>query len=172
MDPLRHWAAALGWVDGALLAVLAASVIVGLVRGFTFEAMSLAGWVVAYFAAQWAAPALAPYVAIGSRGSALHHAVTFGIAFVVVLLLWSLLTRLARLLVRATPLTWPDRALGAVFGLLRGAVLLLVAATVVTLTPAAQSATWQASTGARWLGGAVQVLRPVLPPAVARWMPV
>ena len=40
----------------ALLGVLLLSVLVGLVRGLVFEVLSLLGWVVAYFAAQWFAP--------------------------------------------------------------------------------------------------------------------
>jgi hypothetical protein len=55
-----EWPSALGWVDGTLLAVLAA---VGMVRGpgawLVFECLSLAGWLVAWFGAQWAAPQLA-----------------------------------------------------------------------------------------------------------------
>jgi membrane protein required for colicin V production len=160
----------LGWVDGTLLAVLAVSVLVGLWRGFTFEAMSLAGWVVAYFAAQWAVPQVARHIGIGEPGSALNHAATFALCFLAALLAWALLARLLRLLVHATPLTLPDRALGAVFGLLRGAVLLLALATVVTMTPAAQSEPWQASTGARWLFATVQIIRPMLPPDVAQWL--
>ncbi|MCK7494049.1 MAG: CvpA family protein [Comamonadaceae bacterium] len=48
------------------------SVVVGLVRGFVFEALALAGWVVAWFAAQWAAPQLAPHLPLGEPGSALQ----------------------------------------------------------------------------------------------------
>ena len=59
----------LPWLDWALLAVLAVSVLVGLVRGLVFECLSLAGWVVAWFAAQWAAPQLAPFVPVGAAGS-------------------------------------------------------------------------------------------------------
>jgi membrane protein required for colicin V production len=161
----------LGSVDATLLAVLLASVLVGLWRGFTFEAMSLAGWVVAYFAAQWAVPQVAGHIGIGNPGSALNHAAAFALCFVVALLIWALLARLLRLLIHATPLTLPDRALGALFGLLRGTVLLLALATVVTLTPAAQSGPWQASTGARWLSVTMQILKPMLPPDVARWLP-
>ena len=43
---------ALGWVDWALLAVLALSIAVGLWRGLVFEVLSLVGWVGAYIAAQ------------------------------------------------------------------------------------------------------------------------
>ena len=47
--------AELGWIDWTLLAVLAVSMVIGLMRGFVFEVMSLAGWLVAWFAAQWLA---------------------------------------------------------------------------------------------------------------------
>jgi membrane protein required for colicin V production len=164
METLRH----LSWLDWALLAALAASVAVGLLRGFVYECLSLAGWVVAWFAAQWAAPELAPHVPVGSEGSALNLAVTFGLAFVAAIIVWALLARLVRMLIRATPLSMPDRLLGAVFGLLRGAVLLLAVATVVALTPAAQSAPWRGSHGARWLTLALHDLKPLLPEPAAR----
>jgi membrane protein required for colicin V production len=78
---------------------------------------------------------------------------------------------LLRLLIKATPLSFLDRVLGAVFGALRGAVLLLLVATVVALTPAAQSPSWQASTAAPVLLGAVKGVKTLLPPALARWLP-
>lgn len=167
MQALSAW----GWVDGALLAVLMVSAVVGLVRGFVYELLSLAGWLVAWFGAQWAAPQLAPHLPVGAAGSALNLGVAFALAFVAVMLVWALLARLVRLLIHATPLSWPDRLLGAVFGLLRGAVLLLAVATVVGLTPAAQSQGWRASQGARWLGAVLQGLKPLLPVPAARLLP-
>ena len=62
----------------------------------------------------------------------------------------------------ATPLSLPDRLLGAVFGFLRGGVLLLVVATVVALTPASQSQGWRASRGVQWLNVALASLKPLL----------
>ena len=163
--------AQVGWIDWALLAVLAVSLLVGLVRGFVFELMSLAGWLVAWFAAQWFAPVTARHLPLGSPGSALNHALAFAACFVAALLVWGLIARLIRLLVRATPLSLPDRFLGAGFGLLRGAVLLLALATVVALTPAAQSSDWQHSHGALWLNTTLKGLKPVLPPELAHWLP-
>lgn len=163
--------AQVGWVDWALLAVLAVSMLVGLVRGFVFELMSLAGWLVAWFAAQWFAPLAAPYLPVGSPGSALNHAAAFIACFLAALLVWGLIARLIRMLVRATPLSLADRGLGAGFGLLRGAVLLLALATVVALTPAAQSTGWQRSHGALWLNMSLQGLKPVLPAQLAHWLP-
>ena len=43
------------WLDGALLAVLLVSALVGLWRGLVYEVLSVAGWVLAFVLAQtWA----------------------------------------------------------------------------------------------------------------------
>ncbi len=162
------WLANLGWVDGAFLAVLGLSVLVGVVRGFVFECLSLAGWLVAWFGAQWAAPQLAPHLPVGTPGSALNLAAALTLCFVAVLVVWSLLARLVRLVVHATPLSLPDRLLGGGFGALRAGVLLLAVAAVVALTPAAQSKDWRGSTGARWLELALQAVKPLLPEPASR----
>jgi membrane protein required for colicin V production len=162
---------ALGWVDWALLGVLALSAMVGLWRGLVFEVLSLMGWLAAYIAAQLLSPALAVYLPIGTPGGALNHAAAFAVAFVVALIVWTLLSRLLRLLIHATPLQVIDRVLGGGFGLLRGAVLLLAVATVVSMTPMGHSPAWQHSQGAAWLGVALQGLRPVLPDNLVRHLP-
>ena len=168
---MTDWLSALGWVDATLLGVLLLSMLVGLVRGFVFECLSLAGWLVAWFGAQWASPQLAPYLPVGAPGSGLNLGAAFIVAFIAALVVWSLLSRLIRMLIHATPLSLPDRLLGAVFGLLRGGVLLLAVASAVLLTPAAQSQGWQASHGARWLGLTLRALKPLLPEPAARLLP-
>ena len=158
----------LPWIDWLLLAVLAASVVVGFVRGLVFECLSLAGWVVAWLAAQWAAPQLAEHLPVGGAGSALRLGAAFALIFLLAVAVWTLLARLVRLLVHATPLSLLDRTLGGGFGVFRGLVLLLAVATVVALTPAAQSAIWRGSHGALLLGQALQTLKPLLPEPAAR----
>jgi membrane protein required for colicin V production len=160
----------IGWVDALLLVVLAASVVVGIVRGFVFEVLSLLGWVAAWFGAQWAAPQLAPALPVGTPGGALNLGAAFLVCFVLALVLWVLLARLIRLLLHATPLSLPDRLLGAGFGALRAGVLGLALATVVGLTPAAQSQGWRQSQGARWLGEVILFLKPLLPAEAQRWL--
>jgi membrane protein required for colicin V production len=162
----------LGWVDWALLAVLVVSVVVGLWRGLVFEVLSLVGWVVAFIAAQAFAPGVAAVLPIGAPGSALNLGAAFALIFVLALVIWALGSRLMRLLIHATPLQPVDRVLGGVFGLVRGAVLLLAAATVVLLSPARASAAWQQSHGAAWMVTALQGLRPLLPPVLAQRLPV
>ena len=162
----------LGWVDLTLLALLGVSVLIGLARGLVFELMALVGLVVAYIAAQAYSPRLAATVPIGAPGSALQLGAAFVVTFVGVLVAWSLLARLIRLGLHATPLTLIDRLLGAGFGLLRGAVLLLVVATAVAFTPALRSQPWRDSYAATWLNLALLGLKPHLPVEVARHLPV
>ena len=162
------WAAAhaLVWVDWAMLGVLLLSTGMGLWRGFVFELMALLGWVVAYVVARGYAPEVAPQLPVGSAGSALNTAAAFALVFFAALFAWGLLARLLRMLLRATPLGGVDRLGGAVFGLLRGMIVLLVLCTVVAMTPAANSKDWQASLGAQRLA---QVLEGVKQTWPAEW---
>ena len=162
---------ALGWVDLALLGVLALSTLVGVMRGFVFEVLSLAGWIAAYFAAHWAAPQLAPQLPIGTSGSALNYAAAFAIVFLLVVIVWSIAAGLLRRLIHATPLSAFDRLLGAGFGFARGVILLIVVATLVSLTPLARHPQWTQSLGKPWLEGVLRGLKPVLPSQVVRLLP-
>ncbi|MGZ5249158.1 MAG: CvpA family protein [Caldimonas sp.] len=155
------------WVDLAMLCILVLSAVVGLVRGLTFELLSLAGWFVAYFAARWLEPWLAPHLPVGAPGSLLNQGVAFASAFVFVLIVWSLLARAVSALIGATPLRPLDRLLGALFGIVRGAVVLLVFATLVAYTPVARSQAWRESVGAALAGAVLQGLLPLVPGASA-----
>jgi len=61
--------------------------------------------------------------------------------------------------------------LGALFGFLRGCLFLLVAVSVVDLTPFKQSAVWRSAHGARWAETALAILKPVLPREFGKYLP-
>jgi membrane protein required for colicin V production len=158
----------LGWIDWALLGALLVSMLIGLWRGLLLEVLALAGWVVAWFGAQWLAPRWAPHLPVGEAGPDARTALALIAGFVAVLVACGVAARVVRLLVQATPLRGVDRLLGGAFGLLRGMLLLLLVAAVVGLTPAGSAPQWHASRGAQWLGVALQGLKPLLPPEVTR----
>lgn len=163
----------LSWVDLALGALLLISVGIGVWRGLVFEVMSLAGWVVAYFAASPLAPLVAqllPESTTSRFGPAALHLVTLVIAFVAVLIVWSLASRLVKMLIHATPLSVVDRLGGAGFGALRGVFIALLLVLVIGASPLAQSATWQASRAAPVLTGVLQDMAPLLPEPIARFV--
>jgi membrane protein required for colicin V production len=153
----------LGWVDLALLAVLCLSVLVGLWRGLVFEIVSLLGWLVAFIMANSLGPMLAQNLPFGDPASPLRLWVAYAVVFVLVLVACTLLARMLRALISATPLSVVDRLLGGAFGVVRGALVLVIVATLVTLSPFSRSSSWRNSHGALWLGVALEGLKPVLP---------
>lgn len=164
--------AKLSWLDWTMLAVIAVSVVVGLVRGLLFEVMSLLGWVVAYVAAQAFSPQVAAVLPVGAPGSAVNMAASFVLIFVACLIGWSFLSWIVKKLVQASPLSPVDRLLGAAFGLLRGVLVAVVAGTIVSLTPWAKSEVWQASYGAAGVRSVLASVKPWLPPDLSRHLPV
>ena len=146
-----------------MLGVIAFSALVGLVRGFTFELLSLAGWFFAYFASRWLEPWAAAQLPIGEPGSLLNHGAAFACVFIVVLVVWSVLARGIAALVKKPPLSLLDRLFGAGFGVLRAGIVLLVFATLIGYTSAVRSPAWRESAGAAVLEAALQALLPLLP---------
>ena len=161
----------LGWVDIALLAVLLLSVVLGIVRGFVFELLAIAGWVVAFFVAQWAAPQWSGHLPVGEPGSTVNHLSAFALLFVAALFIWSLLAWLVKRLIRASALSAVDRVLGAAFGMVRGVLIAMVAAVLVLWTPMARSEAWQRSHGAAVLQSMILGLKPLMPTELAQRLP-
>ena len=154
----------LGIVDLAMLALVALSALVGAVRGLTFEVLSLIGWVAAWFAGLWLGPWLAPHLPVGTPGSPLNAVAAFASAFLIVLVLWGLGARAVSALVGKTLLRPLDRLLGALFGVLRGVLVLLVLTLLISHTPASASPAWRASYGAAWLDALLGEVMPYLAP--------
>ncbi|MBP6777346.1 MAG: CvpA family protein [Piscinibacter sp.] len=161
----------LHWIDLAMLGWLLLSMLIGVWRGLVFELLSVASLLVAWFGCQWTAPQIASWLPVGEPGSRLNHAAALVIGFVAILLVCALASRLLRMLVHATPLAWPDRALGAGFGALRGVIVLLVVAAVAGVTPLASAPAWKRSQGAAWLNAALDGVRPLLPIQLSQHLP-
>ncbi|MBB1599431.1 MULTISPECIES: CvpA family protein [unclassified Variovorax] len=161
--------ALLDWIAVALLAV---SLMFGLVRGLVFEVISLAGWVVAFFCAQWFAADLAAWLPIdGDPEASWRYALAFVLLFVAAAFAVGLVASVTRRLIAAVGLRPVDRLLGAAFGLARGAVALLAMAVVVHLLTLSDSAWWRESHSAVVLDAALQGLKPALPEKLASYLP-
>lgn len=141
----------LQWIDLAMLVILGLSGFVGVLRGLVSEVMSLAGWLVAWLLAQAWGPDVAVALHIGVPGGPVARLGGVAITFVVTLLAWRVLAWLLKQVIQATPLAPLDRLAGALFGLLRGALILSVLVMVLGFTPLTRQTAWQDSTGVRWL---------------------
>ena len=159
------------WVDLALAGVLLISLFVGMWRGFVFEVLSLAGWVVAYFGCSYLAPVLRALLPEGRFGEQAAEMGTLIASFIIILIVWTIAARVVRMLIHATPLSLIDRLFGAGFGLLRGVLVCLLMVWIVSMTPASASPTWQASKAVPWVESVLSDLHIELPESVNKLIP-
>lgn len=159
---------ALDWV---FVGVLLASMLLGAWRGLVFEVLSLVSWVAAFVLAQWLAGDVAQRLPMGGASDLLRYAAGFMVVFVVAVMVGGLIAALLKKLMSAVGLRPVDRALGAVFGTIRGTLLLLVATVLVGTTPVKSSVAWQESVGVGIAGTVLKGLRPVLPPELGKFFP-
>lgn len=159
---------ALDWI---FLGVLLASLALGAWRGLIYEVLSVVSWIAAFILAQWFAPDVAQKLPMTGAGEAVRYAAGFVLVFVVSVLVGGLLAKLAQKIFSAVGLGPADRALGAMFGLVRGAVLLLAATVVIGMTPLKSGEWWRESVGAGLSTAALKGLAPVLPQEFGRYLP-
>jgi membrane protein required for colicin V production len=153
----------LTWLDLVFIAVLLGSMLIGAVRGLVYEVLALLGWVVAWLVARAWGLSLASLLHLGAEGSNLQRGAGYALAFVLALLAWRIVGWCVRQLLHASPLAPVDRLLGTGFGLLRGALILLVLVGLADLTPVARMAWWSQAAGVQHARAVLQVLAPVLP---------
>jgi len=71
---------------------------------------------VAFIAAQLWGAAVAGWLPFGEPGGLLRVALAYALVFIGTLVAWTLMAKLVRMMISATPLTVLDRALGVAFG--------------------------------------------------------
>jgi len=158
-------------LDWAVVAVLAVSLLVGALRGLVYEVLSVASWIAAFVLAQWFAPQVAAWLPLGKAGETARYAAAFVVIFIGVVFAGGVFAWLVKKMVEAVGLRPIDRVLGAAFGLLRGAVLLLAAAVIVNMTSLKSADWWVESRTSGVTLAALKGLKPVLPERFGRYLP-
>ena len=114
------------WVDLVILAVLLISGLLAFLRGFVREVLGIGAWIGAALAGAWGLPFLREPLHRWV-GPAWVDLVGFVIVFLVALIVLMIIARVVGGVVRGSPLGGVDRTLGLLFGLARGAALVIVA---------------------------------------------
>jgi membrane protein required for colicin V production len=155
------------WFDYAVFAIVGLSVLLAVLRGVVREIAALAGWVAALilsglFAqqlAQWLPAALSPM---------LRAVIAYLVIFLGVLLLSGLAGVLLAKLFRAAGLGFTDRAVGALFGLVRGGLIVFLAVMLAGLTSLPREPFWREAALSGPIETAVLAARPALPKDLAQ----
>ncbi len=110
--------------DLIVFAVLVVSAILAFARGFVHEVLSVAGWIGAGFASIYGFPYLRPYARNLIPVDTVADIAAGSVIFIFAMVVLSLLSKAISSSVKASALNALDRALGFLFGLLRGAVVI------------------------------------------------
>lgn len=157
-------------IDWAIVVILALSILLGLARGVVRELFALAGWVIGVvLALQFAGPlgaALPLELPLGARAALAGVAIVIG-----VLLTAALLAAIMRAALAAAHVSLEDRILGGIFGVLRGLIVIGLAALLAVAAGAARQPWWQASTVLPWVQASVRFASPILPHSMTRHFP-
>mgnify|MGYP001550723598 CR=1 FL=1 len=154
-------------LDIFILALIALSALISLVRGFVREAFSLAIWVLAFWVSwsffrdlevplrEW----------IGSPTARLG--IAFALLMITTLIVGGLVNFIIIRIVEFTGMSGTDRLIGMVFGLARGVLLVAVLVLLAGLTPLPEETWWGSSTLVGYFEELAVWLRDLLPPDIA-----
>ena len=155
-------------LDYAVLGVIALSTAWGLWHGLVREVISLAGWVMAFLAANLFAAPLAQALPGSISSPELRVIVAFVAIFIVTLTAATLAAVLLSRVLKAVGLGGLDRTLGGFFGLARAVLIALAFALLAGLTSLPQQPIWRHSWSGPVLGRTALQLKAWLPPALAQ----
>lgn len=133
----------LTWIDWIFVGVLAVTMLAGFMRGLVQEGLGLATWVLALLAARFFAEPVADMLSglIDSPDGRLVLA--FVLVTFVVIMLGGMVIRLLHAAVEWVGMGFFNRIAGAVFGTLKGGVILVLATLLIGFTPLEQLSAWQ-----------------------------
>ncbi|NDC60452.1 MAG: CvpA family protein [Betaproteobacteria bacterium] len=155
-------------LDWALLFLWAASCLLGVWRGVIRETISLLAWLLGFvLSAKYAAP-LAPWLPLNDVADNWRYALAWVLIFLAVWLGLSVLSHVVQQLVSLVGLGLMDRLMGAVFGMVRGGIVLMALSVLVGLTPIKHTDAWVHSWLAQSADKGVQFFKPILPVQIER----
>lgn len=127
--------------DFALIGIMSISVLIGLWRGVVYEVFSLLGWPLAFVLSKYCAPQLAAMLPVNTEAT--RTALAYALVFIAALLVWAMLVWLLSRLIKAVGLGLVDGLLGALFGVLRGVLVVLALVWMAGMTHLPEQGFWR-----------------------------
>ena len=117
----------MNWFDTAIITITGLSCAFGLYRGLIKEVLSLVTWIAALLIAKGYSESVSGVLTSLIDSNGVRYAAAFAMIFIVVMMLGTFLNFLMSKILTVTGLKFADRLLGGIFGIARGALIVLVA---------------------------------------------
>ncbi len=157
------------WPDYIIIAIIAVSTLISLLRGFVRESLALAGWILAVWVSilymNQMAILLTPY--LSSLPPSILSLVAFALLFVLTLIIAALVSNLIATLVDKTGLSGTDRAIGMIFGIARGIIIVGILVLLAGFTMVPQDPWWKESLLIPHFQQLAVMMKEFLPPHIA-----
>ena len=153
-------------LDWIIVVALALSLLLGLMRGFVRELVSLAGWAIGILLALHFAADLGRIVPLPESWHGVRTAIAAVVLVVVCVLVAGAVGWFARRMMIAAKLSGTDRMLGALFGAVRGVVVLLAMVWFAHSTDVTTGTWWRQSALLPYAESALRSVAPWLPDSV------
>lgn len=154
--------------DYVVLGIIGISVLLSIMRGFVREVLALVSWIVAFIVAKLYTVELVPLLPEAIPNEALKMLAAFLILFLTTLLLCSLLAIALSQIFKKVGLGWVDRGLGAIFGVVRGVLIIGTLVLLAGFTALPKDPMWRNAMFAAPLEAMVTAILPWLPTDIAK----
>lgn len=145
--PQQIWRINVTGFDYTVIAIVVMSMLLGMWRGIIYEVLALLGWLSAFLIARWLAADVAAMLPALITVADIRTAIAYVILFITTLFLSSSIAWfVSKAITKLGNLGWTVWVLGALFGIARGTILVLVLVLIAGLTSWPKDPIWREAT--------------------------
>ena len=151
------------YLDIGVFVLIVLSALIGLIRGFVKEALSLATWVAAFGLSMLYVKPLAAALPFAVQSEVVRMGIAFAIIFFGVLVIGAIINHLLSTAVSSIGLGKIDHVLGGVFGNARGGLIITLLVLLMGVTAFPKQSWWMDSLFIPWFEDAAVVVKGMIP---------
>lgn len=149
-------------IDYAIIVIILLSICFGCFRGFIRELLSLIGWFLAFYTANFFTDSLYQYIPF-ELDETIKYIAGYFIIFLLVLIFASIIIKLINKFIKSVGLSFSNFILGGFFGFTRGVLIIFVMILLLEKTSFSLNPGWAKSTYIPIIKNSVENTLPYLP---------
>jgi membrane protein required for colicin V production len=149
-------------IDYAIIVIILLSIFFGCFRGFIRELLSLIGWFLAFYTANFFTDSLYQYIPF-ALDDTIKYITGYFIIFLLVLIFASIIIKLINKFIKSVGLSFSNFILGGFFGFTRGVLIIFVMILLLEKTSFSLNPGWANSTYIPIIKNSVENTLPYLP---------